>query len=264
MQDSQPNKNENQVTKDDCFAAALRGEVPLRVGDVIQRSWDITLRALPIMLVALALMLVVNYVIGEITAVQFPVDENNPNLANVAWQTLIGMVIMAPFNALVQWLGILNARDVKPSFANFSHAFRSAPQVIGIQVVMSVLIMVASTVFYLIFGLSSVFLALVVVTAAYLQLSFTLAVPLVLDRGLSVQRAILASVMILSKRIFAMLGIYIVMFFILFISALPLLLGLIFTLPMTFNVIGVIYNRMIGLPSSEQPLPLATDDQGGV
>lgn len=119
---------------------------------------------------------------------------------------------------------------------------------IAVAAILMTAMVVPGVLLFMLFGSSGTFFALFVLIAIYLQLSFTLATPLILERQLSVSRAIFASVLILNKKMLPLIAIYAIFTVIVIISALPLLLGLIFTIPMSFNVIGVIYNRLIGVP----------------
>lgn len=262
MQDSKPNDPQKQATQTDNFAAAIRGEARLSVGDVIQRSWDITLRALPMMLLGVAVLIIMNGVVTGIAESVFPTDSEQPDPRNSIFQSLLSIVFVAPFTAVVTLMGLKNARDVKPGLECFAEALRCLPQVLGITFIMSIAVMVLAALWFLIFGVTGTALALVFVTAIYFQFAFLLAIPLVLERQLKATRAILASFMVMNKKMFTVLGIYIILFVIILISALPLFLGLIFTFPMSFNVVGVIYNRLIGVPSETSEFTELPNEEG--
>ncbi|MDN7137806.1 hypothetical protein J6J34_06235 [Pseudidiomarina sp. 1ASP75-14] len=253
MQDSNPKDSQTLATTKDNFAAALRGEVPLQVGDVIQRSWDITLRALPIMLLGLVILMLVNLVLSTVSAQLFPVDEENVNFFNMFGQSVLSGLLIAPFTAILVLMGLRNARDEKPTLGLISEALRFAPQMIAVAAILMAAMAVPGIILYFIFGATGTFFALFILIAIYLQLSFTLVTPLILDRHLTVSRAIFASVLILNKKMAPLVAIYAIFTIIVIISALPLFLGLIFTIPMSFNVIGVIYNRLIGVPEGTTP-----------
>ncbi|RUO55735.1 hypothetical protein [Pseudidiomarina homiensis] len=254
MQDSKPNDPQKQATQIDNFAAALRGEAPLAVGDVIQRSWDITLRALPMMLLGVAVLIIMNGVVSGIAESVFPMEQDQPDPRNSIFQSLLSIIFVAPFTAVVTLMGLKNARDAKPGLECFAEALRCLPQVLAITFIMSVVVMILAALFFFIFGIGAIAVSLVLVTAIYFQFAFLLAIPLVLERGLKISRAIIASFLVMNKKMFTVLGIYVVLFIVIFISALPLFLGLIFTFPMSFNVVGVIYNRLIGVPNSNAEL----------
>ncbi len=261
MQDSNPKNTKHQATEQDNFAAALRGEIPLSVGDILQRGWDITLRSLPIMLLGLVVLLLANWVISLVVAQIFPVDESNINMLHLSGQSIASSLLIAPFTAILYLIGLRNARDIKPSVNLFGEALAHAPKMVVIAAVLIVAMAIPTALLFLIFDASGTFFALFFLIAMYLQISFTLAVPLVLERNLPVMRAIMASVIILNKKMLPLLGLYVIMTIIIFISALPLLLGLLFTMPMWFNVIGVIYNRLIGVPSETNENSVATVEE---
>ncbi|KFZ31815.1 hypothetical protein IDSA_03775 [Pseudidiomarina salinarum] len=230
------------------FSKALRGEIKLPVGEVLQRSWEITLRALPIMLAGLILLILVNAVATAILENWFPVDETDPEPFNVVISYFISIVVVAPFSGILIYLGILNAGDIKPGFADFGRALSRAPQVILTTLYPAVLMGIVVVLALLLGAISpALSMAVIVAVGIYIQLSFILAVPLVLDRNMVPHRACLASILIINKQMLPVFAVYMILLLIVIISMLPLFLGLIFTLPMTFNVTGVIYNTLIGV-----------------
>lgn len=230
------------------FSKALRGEIKLPVGEVLQRSWEITLRVLPIMLAGLAILFVVNSLLSLLLDNWFPLDQTDPDPLNVVLRSFISLFVVAPFSAILIYLGILNAGDIKPRFADFGRALSRAPQVILATLYPTVLMTIVVVLALMLGAFSQALsMALIVAVGIYIQLSFILAVPLVLDRNMVPHRACLASVIIINKQMLPVFAIYFVLLLIVLISMLPLLLGLIFTLPLTFNVAGVIYNTLIGV-----------------
>lgn len=255
MQDSKPQDAAKSATLTDNLEAAINGQVPLRVGDVIQRSWDITLRALPMMLLGLVVLMVVNFIVTLLGELMFPVDQMDleNHLGNFAAQNIFGILVLAPFTAVLTVMALQNARDGKAKMNAFGRAFQCAPQLIAISLITSLIVVIIAVILGLLFDIGGTFIALLVLTAIYVQFSFMLAAPLVLERSMKVSRAMTASFLMMNNRMLPILGIYLILTIIIFISALPLLLGLIFTIPMSFNVIGVIYNRLVGVEQFDTP-----------
>jgi len=242
------------------FSRALRGEIKLEIGSSLQRSWDITVRALPIMLTALALIIVINMLLHGLFDQWIPVDPAQPNVRNQLLQAVIGMLVMSPLVAYLSYAGILNARDQKPLWSHWSLVLAAARRVIAvtaIQAALMLIIVVLVIVIPVAIGLPlGIVMGLLFVALAYLQLTLILAVPLVLDQQLSAVRACLGSWLVVTKLSGPLLGLYALMLVILFISALPMMLGLLFTVPMLFNLTGVVYDQLIG-PKSPTELALA-------
>ncbi|HET8816071.1 MAG TPA: hypothetical protein VFM61_01345, partial [Pseudidiomarina sp.] len=112
------------------FSQALRGEVPLVIGEVLQRAWEITVRGLPVMLpMVIACVLVamlVNALIapdtGDATLFEIAMD---PELQNQnEWARYLTEILLAPLWGGLTFLGILNANDEKLSFGAFFFALQ--------------------------------------------------------------------------------------------------------------------------------------------
>lgn len=245
------------------FARALRGEIQVKIGPSLQRSWDITVRALPIMLAALALIIGLNLLLQGLFDQWIPVDPKLPNVRNQLLQGLIGMLVMAPFVAYLSYAGLLNARDQQPLWSHWSLVLGAARKVLAvtaIQAVLMLIVMAVTLVITLLIGLPlGVVMALLFVALAYLQLSLILAVPLVLDQQVTAVRACIGSWLVISKQTGPLLMLYGLMLTILIISALPLMLGLLFTVPMLFNLTGVVYDQLIG--PKTMPAPAVMEDE---
>lgn len=266
------NNNTMTVAKGD-FAKALKGEIKLTVGPLLQRSWDITLRSLPWMLGVFIGLLALNYVVSSGLALVFPFDQNaivdqknldwsQLELNNLFISGLLQELILAPFSAMLIYVGMLNAADVRPSMAKLRGVLHCAPQLIFASFLKLAMIAISA----LILGFIGMFvgsfvIALIVLIVIYIQLAFMLAVPLIIDRQLSTLKAMLASFIVINKAMFPVLILMALMAIILMISAIPLFLGLIFTLPMAFNAVGVVYHALIGLYEDEV-LPPASQADG--
>ncbi|OZB06525.1 MAG: hypothetical protein B7X54_02130 [Idiomarina sp. 34-48-12] len=258
------NNTTPQVAAGD-FSRALRGEIKLTVGPLIQRAWDITLRSLPWMLGVFIAVMLLNMVVSEILMTLLPYDEQamaNPenidweqvNLGNFAISSLLQELILAPFAAMLIFVGMLNAIDQKPNLAKLRGVLQFAPQLILVALLKLTVTVLSAGIVIGVFSFISVGLAVLlgVLVAIYLQLVMMLAVPLIIDRQLSAVRALIGSFLVINKAMFPVLGLMVVVGIIVIISALPLLLGLIFTLPMAFNAIGVVYNSLVGVGGNSQ------------
>jgi uncharacterized membrane protein len=87
---------------------------------------------------------------------------------------------------------------------------------------------------------------LLVIPGIYLSIAYVLALPLVVEKNLSPWQALEASRKAVSKNWFTVLGFMIVMSLVVFISVLPLGIGLIWTMPMLMIAYGIMYRNMFG------------------
>ena len=89
-------------------------------------------------------------------------------------------------------------------------------------------------------------LVLLIVPGIYLMVAYFMAMPLVVEKGLSPWQALEASRKAVSKHWFGFLGFYIVMMLIMLVSMLPLGIGLFWTMPMFLIAWGIMYRNMFG------------------
>lgn len=230
------------------FGRALRGEQQFAVGEVLQYSWDITARALPSMLPVLALVLVVNTLLQTLLQSYFPVDFEQPNAANMLIQHAISMLFVAPLLGIVSYLGVYHARQQVVDQRLLQRIWLRAGALIGVASSQFVLTLLSALVIALLPLPNALKLTLLVLAACYWQLALTLAVPLLLDQQLYLSRALFASILVFHRAMAKMLALYVVLWVIIVISALPMLLGLIFTLPLLYIATGTLYHCLIGPP----------------
>ncbi len=85
--------------------------------------------------------------------------------------------------------------------------------------------------------------ALLVLPGIYLSVGYALALPLILDKGLGPWAALEASRKAIHQKWWTVFGLYFVMMLLYTVSAIPLGIGLIWTVPMFFVMVGVLYSR---------------------
>ncbi|MFN2366607.1 MAG: hypothetical protein ABR523_09140 [Desulfurivibrionaceae bacterium] len=88
---------------------------------------------------------------------------------------------------------------------------------------------------------------LLVIPGIYLSVAYALVIPLIIDKEMSPWQAMEASRKGVQRHWFKVFGLYIVMSIICFISAIPMGLGLIWTVPMFFMVNGILYREVFGV-----------------
>ncbi len=145
----------------------------------------------------------------------------------------LSVVVIYPFLAGSNMIGIRQAAGQPVEFSEmFKHFGRTLP-LFGLGL--------------LIFILSSIGYLLLFIPGLYISVASILAIPLVVERKLSAWNALLVSCKAINKHWFKVFFLLLSMSLILFVSALPLGIGLIWTLPMFIVMIGVLYNRIFGV-----------------
>lgn len=246
------------------YADAHAGKLSIPVGELLQRSWEITARSLPVMLPVAVVIFILSSLFSGWLEGYFPPggpDPESMNIRNALINMQVPQIMLSPLFAILTLMGIRNANDEKLSFSMITETLQRAPQVVLATVVEYFLLIVV--VLMTVLALSWLNIAFAVsmafIAAVISMILLRLMVPLIVHRKFGVGRAFLGSVLVVKNYLWPILGLLILMYIILFISALPFLIGLIFTFPMLNNLVGVIYIALYG--DNQQPQELRADEQ---
>jgi hypothetical protein len=88
---------------------------------------------------------------------------------------------------------------------------------------------------------------LLIIPGIYLSIAYMLAIPLVMERGLSPWQAMEASRKAITQHWFKIFGLFITLGLMIIVSAIPLGIGLIWTLPLTVICMGILYRTLFGV-----------------
>lgn len=99
----------------------------------------------------------------------------------------------------------------------------------------------------LVSALTSLGTLLLIIPGIYLSIAYLLAIPLVVDRGLSPWQAMEASRKAISQHWFKVFGLFFTLGLMILVSAIPLGIGLIWTLPLTVVCMGILYRTIFGV-----------------
>jgi hypothetical protein len=185
-------------------------------------------------LVFYAVMFVVSFVLGGMLGIFGALSESPATV--MVGELVIGVLASAlayPFMAGINMIGIRRAADQPISFNEiFSHFGRTVPLVIT-AVVMMLLIYLG--------------LFLLIIPGLYLAIAYMLAIPLVVERGLSPWQALEASRKAISQHWFKTFGLFLLLGLITLVSAIPLGIGLVWSIPLFVIAMGVLYRTIFGV-----------------
>ncbi|MEW6079690.1 MAG: hypothetical protein AB1724_17930 [Thermodesulfobacteriota bacterium] len=99
---------------------------------------------------------------------------------------------------------------------------------------------------------------LLIIPGIYLSVAYCLALPLVVDKKLSPWQALEASRKAVSRRWFSVLGLFLAIGFLFLLGAIPLLIGLIWIIPMSLIAMGILYRNIFGVSSIPVTVLLGT------
>lgn len=182
------------------------------------------------------LVQVFSFVLGMILGVGYAASGAEASGTALVLQTIVGILagtVGYPIMAGINLIGIRRAADQPISFNEmFSHFGQFVPLLIT-GLVMTVLIYVG--------------LLLLILPGLYLSIAYILAIPLVVERKLSPWQALEASRKAITQHWFKVFGLFLVLGLIMMVSAIPLGIGLVWTLPLAVISIGVLYRTIFGV-----------------
>jgi uncharacterized membrane protein len=90
---------------------------------------------------------------------------------------------------------------------------------------------------------------LLVIPGVYLSVAYLMALPLVVDKGLGPWQAMEASRKAVTRRWFAVFGLMLILGLLYIAGAIPILIGLIWVIPLALIAVGILYRNIFGLSS---------------
>lgn len=226
------------------IAEALGRGYDFNIGDLISEAWQRTKGTKGIILGGFVIYYVAILVITTILGLVFgfvglEAEEGGATL--VVSQLLIGLIGSAltyPFLAGIMMTGIRRAADQPLNFNEMFSYFGLALPLIVTALIMMVLMYVG--------------LLLLVIPGIYLSVAYMLAIPLVVERGLSPWQALEASRKAISQHWFKVFGLLLLLGLIMAVSMIPLGIGLIWSIPLFVISMGALYRIIFGvLPAAK-------------
>ncbi|MFI8579935.1 hypothetical protein [Ectopseudomonas khazarica] len=222
---------------------ALARGYDFSIGDLLSESWNRVKGTKGIIIggfvVFYVVLLAATFILGGVVGIFTALSENM--LVLIVGEILISLLASAlayPFMAGINMVGIRRAADQPLSFNEiFSHFGRTVPLIITAVVMM---LMVYLGMF------------LLLIPGIYLAVAYLLAIPLVVERGLSPWQALETSRKAITQHWFKVFGLFIVLGLIVMVSAIPLGIGLIWSIPLMVVAMGVLYRTIFGvLPAAQ-------------
>ena len=93
---------------------------------------------------------------------------------------------------------------------------------------------------------------LLIIPGLYLAIAYMLAIPLVVERGLTPWQALEASRKAITQHWFKVFGLFLLLGLITLISAIPLGIGLVWSIPLFVIAMGVLYRTIFGVLPAPQ------------
>lgn len=234
--------NENLSTGDyGSVEKAIRGEYEFSIGAVLSEAWaktggskwPIHLGFFYYFLVVIAVMVVIGLVMAGVMAV----TEEPAVMVLIQVVTQLGINLIAmPMIMGVVMMGVKRSVDAPISASMVFNNFSKMLPLFATIILMYIMMLIGFLLF--------------VIPGIYLMIAYYMAMPLVVEKGLSPWQAMETSRKAITHRWFSVFGLFVVMMIILTISMIPLGLGMIWTLPMVMIAYGILYRNMFGVEAS--------------
>jgi uncharacterized membrane protein len=207
---------------------ALAGRYNFEIGDVMREAWGMT-SGMKSSFWGGAILLYLAYMAAAlIGALVF----KNSAALRMVFNILLGALAPVLFIGLVA-MGIRRAAGLRVAFDTAFGSFDKA----GTAFIAGLL----NTL------LTYIGLILLIIPGIYLATAYCMSLPLIVDRKFTPWQALETSRKVVTKRWFQYFGLMLVVGLLVFLSAIPLGIGLIWTAPWAINVIGVVYRRTFGI-----------------
>ena len=231
--------NDPEVTEVKTFRSSFT------VSGVIREAWQETKGAKASIWAGAAVFYLLLLILTAGSAFLAPYLTTNPaasgGLTNFGVQAFSGVltsIVSALFTAGLFYMGVRKVAGDTLSWKMIFSGFPKFGKVIVATLLQTLLV--------------SIGMLLFIIPGIYLMIGYGLAIPLILDRDMGPWQALEASRKAIHKVWWKVAGAVIVMGLIYMVSVIPLGLGMIWTLPMSFALAGVIYRHLFGSKTNEQ------------
>ncbi|MES2295426.1 MAG: hypothetical protein V4582_00210 [Pseudomonadota bacterium] len=219
----------------------IDGNYDFDIGAVISQAWEMTngtkgtiwLAILFYLLASIPVSFAVEFGLRMIGMTNDPTTGMLAKSLFVVTSQLIQLFVGVPLMTGMFVIGIKLAADAPTESSEVFAQFPKVLKLVGTALLS-----------YLIIGIG---FCLLVLPGIYLSVSYAFALPLVAEKGLAPWEALEASRKTVTHHWFKLFFLYIVIAIIGAVSAIPVGLGLIWTVPMSFLVGGLMYLKMFGL-----------------
>ncbi|MCK7458575.1 hypothetical protein [Idiomarina aminovorans] len=239
--------DDNKVIIGGSLTEALKGNYQLSIRQVLEQSFNLTKSNLVSLLGGFLLLLSINVVMVLVLMNVFSIERIENSMEIQFFSSMLQAVISAPLLGGLMLMGIKHSIGINTRTADVFNGFNSMVPLITVAVISTLLSVIASTVFSLLHPNLGILVSL------YITVILTFAMPLVVERGTGPLNALFYSIKITHFKLPKFILLFLIIAGLLLVAIIPLGLGLIWMLPMIYNLIGVVYRDIIGVTVIEKP-----------
>ncbi|AUM12177.1 DUF2189 domain-containing protein [Ketobacter alkanivorans] len=232
------NSNDSGQTVQD----AIEGNYSVELADILSEAWQKTKGIKRYILGAgatmYAIVFVVIFAVTMLTIMVSGADPESAGPAAILIQFIIQIAMMAiilPFSAGIFVMCMKQVQGEQPAFSDAFSCFGKTGTLLLTMILMYIMIFIGFLLF--------------IIPGIYLSIAYVMAIPLIVDKDMGPWEALEASRKAITKHWFSMFVFLIVLSLIMFVSMLPLFIGMIWSIPMMSVAMAVLYREIFGISS---------------
>jgi len=234
---------EKETYTEDNFGSierGIKGDYEFSISDVLSEAWQKTAGAKGTFWLAFLIYIAISIGLSLVsqlilTAVAMSIhDEVTIAILSIIEQLVMNLVSM-PVGVGIVILGIRRSADAPIQAGSIMGHYASMWRLFLTLILVYIMILIG--------------LLFLIIPGIYLMIAYYMAMPLVVEKGLSPWDAMEISRKTVSRRWFTMFFFGIVISLLIVVSAIPAFIGLIWTVPMSLIAYGIIYRNMFGIRS---------------
>jgi len=219
---------------------ALEGSYELPFKQIIREAWTATSGAKFTFfigyLIVLAIMLASSFLSETVFTMTIQEMDGEDMGGVIALKFVIDVLlalIQIPLYASLMFMGIRYTNGGSLTPGDIFNGFGRFWRLVGSYLLMYLLVIIG--------------LLLLILPGIYLAIAYIFVYPLILEKDMGIWEAMETSRKAVSKHWFLIVGLMLGMSVILVLSAIPLGIGLIWTIPMAYIFTGILYSRIFGI-----------------
>ncbi len=241
------------------ITAHIPTDYDISIGAVLSEAWHRVKGSKAPIWGATGLYLLLSIALGIIAGViGLLIERTGYSFLHVGSGLLINLVVLLitmPIVAGILYIGIKRSLDqpikVTNAFIGYGYTWRIFWAVLMISIILSIGLAIALIPYLLLMmqitlpaSLMLLFVLCGLVVFLYFAIGYMFVFQLIIDQQLGPWQAMEVSRRTVNMHWFSLCGLSLIKLFILFVSAIPLGIGLIWTVPMVFNSLGVLYRNV--------------------
>ncbi|RUO73011.1 hypothetical protein [Idiomarina ramblicola] len=239
--------DDNKVIIGGSLVESLKGNYQLSLRQVLEQSFNITKSSLLPLLGGFLILIAVVFLVVLVLMNVFSLEAMENSIKVQYLSEILLTVITAPLLGGLMLMAIKHSVGITTKSGDVFKGFNAMMPLIAIALISTILKLIGAQLLGLIHP------NLMIVVQLYITAILVLAMPLVVERGTGPLNALFYSIKIVHFQLPKFILLFLVIAGLLLLGILTLGLGLIWVLPMIYNLIGVVYRDIIGVTVIENP-----------